>query len=167
MGHGFYQFSPELFFNFLSYNSFPEIEIFICVDYNPILFKVTDPRLCGGRTELVNDEPAQIAVLAKKAVHLREVVYPIQSDYHEALWKREIPVRTTSQMVEHPVDLTLAVVMSANKKMKSSLLRTSKSTAPQLLNGFENNLQYKYGNPLEMIHGSTRTVWRGPPQCSI
>jgi hypothetical protein len=149
MGHGFYQFSPELFFSFLSHNGFEHIEVFICLDYNPIFFKVVDPRRYGGRIELVNDEAAQIAVLAKKAKHLREMVYPIQSDYQAALWKHEVPAHTTDQMAQQPVDPVLCTAITATKKMGLNLLQMPKSTAPQLLNGFENNLQYEYVSPLE------------------
>jgi hypothetical protein len=148
MGHGFYQFSPELFFNFLSCNGFEKIEVFICLDYNPIFFKVVDPRVYGGRIELINDEVAQIAVMAKKAAHLDEMVCPIQSDYLRS-WKHEVPARTMSQMPEHPVDPALSSVMSATKQIGLSLLRLPKSTVPQLLNGFENNLQYKYVHPFD------------------
>jgi len=146
MGHGFYQFSPELFFNFLSHNGFVEIEVFICLYDEPIFFKVTDPRLYGGRIELVNDEAVQICVLAKKASHFEEVVYPIQSDYERLAWKHQIPVRMTG---EQRVDPALSAVMSATKRMGSNLLRMPKSTAPQLLNGFENRLQYQHIDPFE------------------
>jgi hypothetical protein len=46
MGHGFYQFSPGFFFNFLSHNGFEEIEVLIWIDHNPIFFRVADPALC-------------------------------------------------------------------------------------------------------------------------
>jgi len=148
MGHGFYQFSPELFFNFLSHNGFDEIEVFIALFNDPIFFKVMDPRRFGGRVELVNDEAAQILVLAKKAVHLNETVYPIQSDY-EAAWKFETAARTIGHMAEHPVDPALSAVMSATKKLGLDLLRIPKSTAPQLVNGFENQVQYQLIDPFE------------------
>lgn len=151
MGHGFYQFSPELFFNFLSHNGFRGIEVFICLYEDPIFFKAMDPRLFGGRIELANDEAAQICVLAKKAAHLEQIVYPIQSDYQKSLWRHEIPSRGMSQTSDHPVDPALSETISATKKMGLNLLRIPKSTAPQLLNGFENTLQYKYINPFEEV----------------
>src|SRR4051812_28871540 len=108
MGHGFYQFSPELFFNFLSHNGFADIEVFVCLYNDPIFFKVTDPRDYGGRIELVNDEPVAICVLARKITHFVKAVYPIQSDYYEALWRRINPGPTPSNATEQPVDRALA-----------------------------------------------------------
>lgn len=149
MGHGFYQFSPEFFFNFLSHNGFTGIEVFICLYYDPIFFKVTDPRLYRGRIELVNDEPAHIAVVAKKATHFEEMVFPIQSDYL-SLWKQEWPEQMITQIREHtPVDPTLSATIAATKKAGLDLLRIPKSTAIRLLNGFENHLQYQHIDPFE------------------
>jgi hypothetical protein len=115
MGHGFYQLSPELFFNFLSHNGFTEIEVFMCLYGDPVFFRVTDPRRYGGRVELVNEEPVQVAVLAKKATHLEEMVCPIQSDYL-SYWQHEWPARTISQMPEHPVDPTASAAIATAKK---------------------------------------------------
>jgi len=35
-----------------------------------------------------------IDVIGKKAIHLSEIVYPIQSDYHNEIWQGRHPLRT-------------------------------------------------------------------------
>ena len=86
-GHGFYQFSPELFWRVFS----PEngFEIVRLVAYEPSgggqWFDVRDPRDVGGRIELMGPFRVLLLVLAKKT---REVPpfenSPAQSDYFAA-----------------------------------------------------------------------------------
>jgi len=146
MGHGFYQFSPELFFNFLAHNGFDAIEIFITVDYNPVFFRVADPRFYGARVELLNDEAAQIVVLARKAEHLRDLVCPIQSDYARSRWRGDHPTPLSQSAEANP---SLLALIAANKKTGSALLQSPKWVAPQFINGFENTLQYLHVDPFE------------------
>jgi SAM-dependent methyltransferase len=108
MGHGFYQFSPELFFNvlserngfeiqgvFLHEHGFPGVEI----GNRNRLFEVADPSKVRSRVGLVSSRPAMIMIHAIRK-EIREVMKfsPVQSDYqrehagdvvrHESMLKR-------------------------------------------------------------------------------
>ncbi len=83
-GHGFYQFSPELFFRVLSpENGFELIRIYMTGEGGP--YHVADPAAVGGRVELLNSDGALLMVHARK---LREAkpfsTMPQQSDYVSA-----------------------------------------------------------------------------------
>ena len=91
MGHGFYQFSPEVFFNLFS-----EKYGFRCDDVilevNPFMggeladgktYRVKNPKQLGERIMLANKRPVVIIIKATKLqdVDLDSVSKPIQSDY--------------------------------------------------------------------------------------
>lgn len=84
LGHGFYQFSPELFFRIFSEeNGFRIVKMVLFEDrpYAP-WFEVSDPEVLGKRVELCNTRPTYIAVIAqrtKAASLFGASVY--QSDY--------------------------------------------------------------------------------------
>ncbi len=91
MGHGFYQFSPELFFRvfsasngfetgkiLLEQHNYPALEISTQRNY----FQVADPVEVRSRVGLVNSSPVIIMVHAIKKEHVSLFnPYPIQSDY--------------------------------------------------------------------------------------
>src|SRR5439155_16690936 len=81
--HGFYQFSPELFFRaFGPDNGFSIVEMYIADVDGRRAYRVRDPAAVGARVELCNREPVYLLVHAR-----RDVVRPIfsampqQSDY--------------------------------------------------------------------------------------
>jgi hypothetical protein len=109
MGHGFYQFSPELFFRVCSEpNGFEIGRAILCeVDPDAQWYEVVDPARARRRVELVNSRPAYLLIQARK---IRDVpilaVAPQQSDYTAAwqdrglerpagpmTWRRPLPVR--------------------------------------------------------------------------
>ena len=92
MGHGFYQFSPEIFFRALSpENGFSIVNVmmFEYFDYSA-MYKVSDPSEVKSRIELANPS-VRIGVIAHAR---RDRILPIfakwpqQSDY-SAVWKGE------------------------------------------------------------------------------
>lgn len=94
-GHGFYQFSPELFFRIFSpANGFSVVEMYLATTSGEA-FLVKDPEEAKGRVELCCGQPILILLRAR-----RDRVLPIferfpqQSDYVQ-LWKdpRETSVR--------------------------------------------------------------------------
>src|SRR4051812_18127493 len=88
MGHGFYQFSPEVYYNFLGRNGFDQIEAYIIpYRWTTTIFRVADPRAIGSRVELCNPEPVQLGVIARKAKHVDDMITPIQSDYQDTFWE--------------------------------------------------------------------------------
>jgi hypothetical protein len=83
-GHGFYQFSPELFYSALSQENGFEVESMILHRVGPYnqWLEVSDPRKIRGRVETVTFAPAQLLVRAKRT-HLAPIFArpPQQSDY--------------------------------------------------------------------------------------
>jgi hypothetical protein len=90
LGHGFYQFSPELFFRiFSAENGFAVVKMVVYEDPpDAQWFEVKDPEPARQRVELVNDKPTCLGIIAKKTAHstlFSNGVY--QSDYVD-LWKQ-------------------------------------------------------------------------------
>jgi len=83
-GHGFYQFSPELFYRVLSPENGFEITRMILHMVGPYggWYEVTDPNTIRSRVELVTFAPMQLLVMAKRtAVKPIFAAPPQQSDY--------------------------------------------------------------------------------------
>lgn len=83
-GHGFYQFSPELYFSVLSpENGFEIVEIIALEEANKSAwFAIRSPRETRSRVELRNAEPVHLLVIARRMA--RKVIFerpPQQSDY--------------------------------------------------------------------------------------
>ncbi len=145
MGHGFYQFSPELFFRFLPANGFDQVEIYM-VPYRwmPHLFRVADPAGVSDRVELVNAEPMHLGVIARKVRHIPETVMPIQSDYENQFWKGKDVARRSQVM---PVDPHLAAAISDLRARVAAIASWPESLSPHFVAGFENALHYQVMDP--------------------
>jgi hypothetical protein len=81
-GHGFYQFSPELFYRvFSEVNGFCIVEMYVTT-VEGRAFAVANPEHVRGRVELCNDEPLFLLVHARRDA-VREIFAqpPQQSDY--------------------------------------------------------------------------------------
>ncbi len=97
-GHGFYQFSPELFFRiFDSENGFEVKKLIINEHPFPgaelskksIGYEVVDPKEIGRRINIVNNKPLGIMVHAKKIKDMEIFTkFPYQSDYSQA-WNKK------------------------------------------------------------------------------
>lgn len=99
LGHGFYQFSPELFFRVLSPKNGFQVEHCVAVEYGPRRrwFAVTDPETIHARVTLINAAPVILFVWAKRV----EIVplfrgTPQQSDY-AAAWAESAATRSQRQ----------------------------------------------------------------------
>lgn len=81
-GHGFYQFSPELFFRVLSPTNGFEMERFIACDahYESEWYAVADPAEVRTRVAIGGPYPAMLMVQARKTAD-RPFQTPQQSDY--------------------------------------------------------------------------------------
>lgn len=91
MGHGFYQFSPELFFRVFSEdNGFAlrKIILFDAAKADADFIEVKDPAATGLRTELAGKRPMQLAVLAKRTAIKPMFVHPPQQSDYMAAWQR-------------------------------------------------------------------------------
>ena len=97
-GHGFYQFSPELYFTVFSEENGFEITNVIAfeVKAKSVWYAVKNPREVGGRVTLSNDRPVYLLVIAKKVA--RVPIFdraPQQSDY-EVIWEASQPGKTAT-----------------------------------------------------------------------
>jgi hypothetical protein len=94
LGHGFYQFSPELFFRVFSKENGFELEtMYLCEEhYTRYWYQVADPAVVRSRVELRNSLRTQMLVRARK---IGDVVpfatTPQQSDYAQELWQGRGP----------------------------------------------------------------------------
>lgn len=87
-GHGFYQFSPELFYRIMvPENGFEIVRIY--VTRGGKFFHVVDPKRVGVRVELLDDHAALLMVHARKVGPVpSRLAIPQQSDY-VASWSNE------------------------------------------------------------------------------
>jgi hypothetical protein len=89
LGHGFYQFSPELFYRiFNESNGFKMIKMYLYVDRKRAAFyEVLDPLDLKQRVTMANSSPSYLFILAQKT-EKKEVfkVVPQQSDYEHIVW---------------------------------------------------------------------------------
>ena len=89
LGHGFYQFSPELFFRIFSEpNGFRIVRMIMFENQQEAeWFEVADPDSIRERVSLVNSQPTNLMVLAEKVSSVQILAtQPQQSDY-VAMWK--------------------------------------------------------------------------------
>lgn len=98
LGHGFYQFSPELFFRVFSPANGFEVTKMVLFEESlrPQWYEVVDPERSKGRVELINRRPTYLAVIARKlraTEPFTSAVY--QSDY-VSVWNRSSADRSGS-----------------------------------------------------------------------
>lgn len=90
MGHGFYQFSPELYFNILNADNGFEVKQMIIATQQPSgvfsdWYEVKNPAKVKSRVMLVNTMPTYIMVIAEKVKDVPVfATIPQQSDYQVA-----------------------------------------------------------------------------------
>lgn len=86
-GHGFYQFSPELFFNALSEQNGFVLERALFV-YRDRWYTIANPKDIQGRVELITNTPVQLYASARRS-EARSIfsAWPQQSDY-ATMWNR-------------------------------------------------------------------------------
>lgn len=145
MGHGFYQFSPELMFRvFSEQNGFDLRQINIVqgrypdpeLTMNHTLYQVADPEHVRARVGLFSKGAATIMVEATK---VRETTMfatpPIQSDY-ATLWESESPAGTVASLaraVKRAVPFSIkAPILGHRKKRTFSIGNTAFYTPRRL-----------------------------------
>ncbi|MDR2659605.1 MAG: hypothetical protein LBC27_06410 [Spirochaetaceae bacterium] len=98
-GHGFYQFSPELFFSLLDeHNGFSQTKIFMQDDFNRWL-EVIPPKITKIRTVFCcRKKPATMFVISKKIAAVPDKISVLQSDYAEMWDDKENPKPKKSVM---------------------------------------------------------------------
>jgi hypothetical protein len=93
MGHGFYQFSPELFYRvFCADNGF---RLHRTVTYEqrigqPKWYEAADPKEIGERVELINSRPTYLIVHAERIADVPIFTKPPQQADYDALWSQNV-----------------------------------------------------------------------------
>ena len=87
LGHGFYQFSPELFYRTLSAENGFSVKRLIAAEVGGRWFEVSDPQTVQSRVELINDRQIYLMILAER-IACRPIFEntPQQSDYVQ-IWQ--------------------------------------------------------------------------------
>lgn len=92
MGHGFYQFSPEVFYRVINEENGFKLERMVIFEYDARQqwYLVADPQVVKQRVELMNANATYLMIQAKR-VHDGPIMstYPQQSDYVDAWEGRE------------------------------------------------------------------------------
>lgn len=87
LGHGFYQFSPELFFRAFDTEYGFEVKSLYLIKkgmFRESWYKLNDPKNMGRRGTILTNKRCYIAVIASKSVSTIAVSSPQQSDYVSA-----------------------------------------------------------------------------------
>ncbi len=85
-GHGFYQFSPEVYFRIFSGENGFRVRAILTKEKDR-WFRVVDPEEFGGRVELQNNRAAYLYVLAKKIEEREIFVHPPQQSDYARKWE--------------------------------------------------------------------------------
>lgn len=97
-GHGFYQFSPELFYRFFEVNGYENARVYVIGRKHPHRwFHAKDPRQLKRRVEFMTMEPTEIIAIARKARDLSSLEIPQQSDYAQDLWQANLAEANTDK----------------------------------------------------------------------
>lgn len=114
-GHGFYQFSPEVFYRVLNPVNGFKMERVVAVEYGPCrrLFEVADPEAIRKRVNLINKYPVLLYIQSQRE---REVpifqVVPQQSDY-VVMWQESsfgTPLSSGKQSPQYVEKLKLFLI---------------------------------------------------------
>jgi len=103
-GHGFYQFSPELFYRALSPENGFEVERMVIHRVGPYgnWHEVSDPNAICSRVELITFTPMHLLVQAKRtSIKPIFAQAPQQSDY-TAMWQAAEPATPSAPVVKSP-----------------------------------------------------------------
>jgi len=92
MGHGFWQFSPELIFRAFSADNGYQIEAVLLHEVVPggAWYRVSDPDEIRSRVELCNDQPPYILTIARRIAKTEIFARPPQQSDYVALWDRTL-----------------------------------------------------------------------------
>jgi hypothetical protein len=89
-GHGFYQFSPELYYRvFSSDYGLRTLNVVVAETRGPF-YAVPDPAKMNRRVSFLNSEPAEVMVLAQKKTSVPLLVNPPQQSDYAALWQGKV-----------------------------------------------------------------------------
>lgn len=89
MGHGFYQFSPELYFRTFSDNNGFKIKkmlLNISAGEHIDWYEISDPKIVGSRVSLINNFPICLMLIAEKVAEKNVFETPPQQIEYATIW---------------------------------------------------------------------------------
>lgn len=134
-GHGFYQFSPELFFRiFQPINGFKLLQL-IALEDSPVSewFAVADPDQVKKRVTLVNTSPSYLLIIAQKVASIPIFAAPTQQSDYTAGWEAKAARKRSSP--------PLATVMNSEGRIPPAL-RALYDLAPNVLKTLYRRVRY-------------------------
>lgn len=145
VGHGFYQFSPELFFRIFSEPNGFRIVRMIIFEGRPEAewFEVADPDAIKERVSLVNSQQTNLLVIAEKVASVQIFAAPPQQSDYVALWK-PYDAKTEAGM---PTALTND--RHTGGKLFSRVARKLYGWAPTPVKSLYRRMRYSRLNPLQ------------------
>lgn len=110
LGHGFYQFSPELFFNLYQPSRGFELRAMYCaMKAEPRhWWRVASPLALGRRVTLCHGHEVYLMVLARKTAEVEGLPAPQQSDYAQDRWQAADASVGPAPSMPHPLAAPLA-----------------------------------------------------------
>ncbi len=102
LGHGFYQFSPELYFRVFTKDNGFSLETVLVYEqpWSSVWYEVADPEQVRSRVELANSKPTYMIVCARKVAAVEVFATPpVQSDYQFMYWKQTPGKGTAGEFV--------------------------------------------------------------------
>jgi len=119
-GHGFYQFSPELYYRIFSpSNGFRMVKMYFYINCKGgAFYEVSDPLDVHQRVAMVNSYPSYLFIIAQKEDE-KEVFMqmPQQSDYEHISWKEKTDTLTIPK-----VSIFSSMMRSLPKSVRSTIL---------------------------------------------
>jgi hypothetical protein len=113
LGHGFYQFSPELFYRvFSAAYGFNSEESILCEQGKGPWYRVTDPAVIKRRVELINLRRTYLIHRARRVDERTGFsTWPQQSDYEHCAWtKVKAPVASSTRVKPELLALLFRIV---------------------------------------------------------
>jgi len=135
-GHGFYQFSPELFYRAFSAPTGFEVRRLTMVEFGPFCrwYDVEDPAKTGCRVQLVNAWPVMLFVLARKNGPTPSFWPDVQQSDYRAVWDK-----TAAELSPGPPT-------PGSRMLPNGMRKFLKNTIPRVVRSLE-ALFYSRFNP--------------------
>lgn len=160
MGHGFYQFSPELYFSvFTRVNGFELIDVIAYEDRpKSTWYSVKSPTQVKDRITLVNSNPAYLLILAKKfkKTHIFES-YPQQSDYFSVWNQTNTPTDGTPRSIVRPSLEQFSRLDFIKRRIPRPLKILIRNAFRRSLSGFQPRF-FRTLDPTENVHLAKKSL---------
>lgn len=116
MGHGFYQFSPELYFSIFTPQNGFEITNLIAFEDKPeaTWFTVKNPEKIKSRVLLVNSQPVYLLIIAKKIANADIFSSPPQQSDYVAMWSFNNKSAEQTQALENNLNKSNISIWAKN-----------------------------------------------------